>query len=131
MESLSLYGLLEHFNVQIREWKSHPKISKVYMNYGGIFIKGSMDPSYPLTIEERWTLNLSLFKFEFIPHLDIFLFEMQNVTAACSTILVNNLIPIKNTYFNDYQGLSDVSKGNVQEKPGMPIFFFQFNKPIK
>ena len=51
MESLSLYGLLEHFNVQIREWKSHPKIPKVYMNYGVIFIKGSMDPSYPLTIE--------------------------------------------------------------------------------
>ena len=39
---------------------------------------------------------------------------MPNVTAACSTILFNNLIPIKNSYFNDYQGLSDVSKGNVQ-----------------
>ena len=39
---------------------------------------------------------------------------MQNVIAACSTILFNNLIPIKNSYFNDYQGLSDVSKGNVQ-----------------
>ena len=114
MESLSLYGLLDHFNVQIRKWKSHPKIPKVYMNYGVIFIKGSMDPSYPLTIEVRWTLNLSLFKFEFIPHLDIFLFEMQNVTAACSTILFNNLIPIKISFFNDYQGLSDVSKGNVQ-----------------
>ena len=36
---------------------------------------------------------------------------MQNVIAACSTIL---LIPIKNSYFNDYQGLSDDSKGNVQ-----------------
>ena len=28
--------------------------------------------------------------------------------------ILNNLIPIKNSYFNDYQGLSDVSKGNVQ-----------------
>ena len=92
MESLSLYDLLEHFNVQLREWKSHPKIPKVYMNYDVIFIKGSRDPSYPLTIEVRWTPNLSLFKFEYIPHLDIFLFEMQNVTAACSTILFNNLI---------------------------------------
>ena len=98
----------------LREWKSHPKIPKVYMNYDVILIKGSRDPSYPLTIEVRWTPNLSLFKFEFIPHLDIFLFEMQNVTAACSTILFNNLILIKNSYFNDYQGLSDVSKGNVQ-----------------
>ena len=85
-----------------------------------------MDPSYPLTIEVRWTLNLSLFKFEFIPHLDIFLFEMQNVTAACSTILFNNLIPIKNSYFNDYQGLSDVSKGNVQvyRSQACPSSFF-------
>ena len=114
MESLSLYGLIEHFNVQIRESKSHPKIPRVYMNYEVIFIKGSRDSSYPLKIEVRWTPNLSLFQFEFIPHLDIFLFEMQNVIAACSTILFNNLIPIKNSYFNDYQGLSDVSKGNVQ-----------------
>ena len=48
-----------------------------------------------LTVEVRWTPNLSIFKFEFTPHLDTFLFEMQNVTAACSTILFNNLIPIK------------------------------------
>ena len=40
MESLILYGLLEHFNVQTREWKSHPKIPKVYMKYDVIFIKG-------------------------------------------------------------------------------------------
>ena len=86
IESLSLYGLLEHFNVQIREWKSHPKIPKVYMKYDVIFIKGSRGPSYPLTIEVRWTPNLSLFKFEFIPHLDTFLFEMQNVTAAYYSI---------------------------------------------
>ena len=105
---------LRHFNVQIRESKSHPKIPRVYMNYEVIFIKGSRDPSYPLKIEVRWTPNLSLFQFVYIPHLDIFLFEMQNVIAACSTILFNNLIPIKNSYFNDYQGLSDVSKGNVQ-----------------
>ena len=40
---------------------------------------------------------------------------MQNVTAACSTnILLNKLIPIKNSHFNDYRGISDVSKGNVQ-----------------
>ena len=84
------------------------------MNYDVIFIKGSRDPSYQLTIEVRWTPNSSLFKFEFIPHLDIFLLEMQNVTAACSTILFNNLIPIENSYFNNYQVLSDVSKGNVQ-----------------
>ena len=51
---------------------------------------------------------------QFITHLDTFLFEMQNVTAACSIILFNYLIPIKNSYFNDYQGLSDVSIGNVQ-----------------
>ena len=56
------------------------------MKYDVIFIKGSRGPSYPLTIEVRWTPNLSLFKFEFIPHLDTFLFEMQNVTAACSNI---------------------------------------------
>ena len=87
---------------------------RVYMNYEVIFIKGSRDPSYPLKIEVRCTPNLPLFQFDFIPHLDIFLFEMQNVTAACSTILFNNLIPIKNSYFNDYQGLSDVSKGHVQ-----------------
>ena len=86
------------------------------MKYDVIFIKGSRGPSYQLTIEVRWTPNLSLFKFEFIPHLDTFLFEMQNVTAACSTFLfttTSNLLPIKNSYFNDYQGLSDVSKGNV------------------
>ena len=53
--------------------------------------KGQGGPSYPLTIEVRWPPNLSLFKFEFIPHLDTFLFEMQNVTAACSTILFNYL----------------------------------------
>ena len=100
MESLSLYGLIEHFNVQIRESKSHPKIPRVYMNYEVIFIKGSRDPSYPLKIEVRWTPNLSLFQFEYIPHLDIFLFEMQNVIAACSTILFNNLIPIKNSYIS-------------------------------
>ena len=123
MDSLSLYGLFEHFNVQIREWKSHPKITKVYIKYDVIFIKGSRGPSYltievrygpHLTIEVRWTPNLSTFQFEFIPHLDKVLFEMQNVTAACSTILFNKLIPIKHSYFNDYQGLSDVSKGNVQ-----------------
>ena len=67
-----------------------------------------------LTIEVKLTPNLSVLKFEFIPHLDTFLFEMQNVIAACSTILFNNLIPIKNSYFNDYQGLCDISKGNVQ-----------------
>ena len=84
MECLNLYGLLEH----LREWKSHPKIPKVYMNYDVILNKGSRDPSYPLTIEVRWIPNLSLFKFEFIPHLDIFLCEMQNVTATCTTILL-------------------------------------------
>ena len=41
------------------------------------------------TIEVRWTAQFSIFKFELIPHLDIFLFEMQNVTAACSTVLFN------------------------------------------
>ena len=45
IESLSLYGPLEHFNVQITEWKSHPKIPKVYMKYDVIFIKGSRGPS--------------------------------------------------------------------------------------
>ena len=35
------------------------------------------------------------FKCLFIPHLNTFLFEMQNVTAACSTILFKYLIPIK------------------------------------
>ena len=39
---------------------------------------------------------------------------MQNVTDACFTLLFNNLIPTQNSYFNDYQGLSDVPKGNVQ-----------------
>ena len=58
--------------------------------------------------------NVSIFKFIFIPHLDTFSFEMQNVTAACCTFLFNNLIPIKNSYFNAYQGLCDISKGNVQ-----------------
>ena len=131
MNSLSLYGLLEHFNIQIRELKSHPKILKVYMKYDVIFIKGSRSPSY-LTIAVRWTPNLSIFKFEFKPPLDKFLFEMQNVTAACSTILFNNLIPIKNSYFNDYQGLSDVSKGNVQvEARHAHLFFLQSNRPIK
>ena len=78
-----------------------------------------------LTIEVRWTPNLSIFKFEFIPHLDTFLFGMQNVTAACFTILFNNLIPNKNSYFNDYKGLSDISKGNVQvEAPACPSSSF-------
>ena len=79
IESLSLYGPLEHFNVQITEWKSHPKIPKVYMKYDVIFIKGSRGPSSSLIVEVRWTPNLSLFMFEFIPHLDTFLFEIQIV----------------------------------------------------
>ena len=79
MESLSLYDLLEHFNVQITEWKSHPKIPKVYMKYDVIFIKGSRGPSSSLIVEVRWTPNLSLFMFEFLPHLDTCLFEIQIV----------------------------------------------------
>ena len=75
-------------------------------------------------------LSLFLFKFKFIPHLDTFLFEMQNVTAACSTFLfTTNLLPIKNSYFNDYQGLSDVSKGSRSQ--ACPPSFFQSNRPIK
>ena len=65
------------------------------MKYDVIFIKGSRGPSY-LTIEVRWSPpppNFSIFKFEFIPHLDIFLLEMQNVTDACSTILFNYFNP--------------------------------------
>ena len=87
--------------------------------------KGSRDPFLPAQNRGKMYPQFTTLSVRFyIPHLDIFLFEMQNVTAACSTILFNNLIPIKNSYFNDYQGLSDVSKGNVQvEKPGMPIFF--------
>ena len=131
MESLSIYGLIEHFNVQIRESKSHPKIPRVYMNYEVIFIKGSRDPSYPLIIEVRWTPNLSLFQFEFIPHLDIFLFEMQNVIAACSTILFNNLIPIKTHISTIIRALVMFRKETCKQKPGMPIFFFQYNRPIK
>ena len=57
MESLSLYGLLEHFNVQIREWKSHPKIPKVYelwrhihQRVNGFILpahnRGKMDPQF-------------------------------------------------------------------------------------
>ena len=46
--------------------------------------RGKMDPP-----------NFSIIKFEFIPNLDIILFEMQNVTVAYSTILFNYLIPIK------------------------------------
>ena len=68
------------------------------------------------TIEVRWTPNspqsLSSSLYLTLTH---FLFEMQNVTACvfyCS--IFNNLIPIKNSYFNDYHSLSDISKGNVQ-----------------
>ena len=50
--------------------------------------RGKMDPSSNFTI-------FNMFKFEFIPRLDTFLFEMQNVIAACSTILFSYLIPIK------------------------------------
>ena len=101
MESLSLYDLIEHFNVQIRESKSHPKIPRVY-NYelwSHIHqrVKGSILPAQN---RGKMDPNLSLFQFEYIPHLDIFLFEMQNVIAACSTILFNNLIPIKNSYIS-------------------------------
>ena len=98
--------------------------SIVYMTYDVIFIKGPRGPSYLtiMTIEVRWTPHFSLFKFEFIPHLDKFLFEMQNVTVACSTILFNYLIPIKNSYFNDYS-LSNISKRTVQVE-AMSIFFF-------
>ena len=72
--SLYLYGLFEHFSVQIREWKSYHlegnylayKYQKlnwlipIPMKYDVIFINGSRGPSY-LTIEVRWTpqfLNL-------------------------------------------------------------------------
>ena len=65
MESLSLYGLIEHFNVQIRESKSHPKIPRVY-NYelwshihqrvkGSILPaqnRGKMDPQF-ITLSVR------------------------------------------------------------------------------
>ena len=48
MESLSLYGLFEHFNVQIREWKSHPRILKVYEIWRHIHqrVKGSILPAH-------------------------------------------------------------------------------------
>ena len=100
------------------------------MKYDVIFIKGSRGPSY-LTIEARWTPNFSIFKFEFIPHLDTFLSEMQNVTAVCSTILFNNLIPIKNSYFNDYHSLSDILKGNLEVETMYANLLFQSNRPIK
>ena len=44
MDSLSLYSIFEHFNVHIKEWKSHPKIPKDYMEADVIFIKGSILP---------------------------------------------------------------------------------------
>ena len=73
-----------------------------------------------LTIEGKWIPNLSIFKFEFIPHLDTFLFEIRNVTAACSTIVL-----FKNSYFNDYQGLCDSLKGNLQvEANHVRLLFF-------
>ena len=46
------------------------------------------------------------FKFEFISNLDTFLFEMQNVTVACSTFLFNYLIPIKKLIFQRLQSYS-------------------------
>ena len=57
MDPLSLYGLFEHFNVQIRVRNSHHfegnyLVYKVYEIYDVIFIKGSRGPSY-LTIEVR------------------------------------------------------------------------------
>ena len=103
---------MAYLNTLMSRWEigSHIPIflKSIWHNfYAVIFIKGSRGLSY-LTIEVRWTPQF--LKFEFIPHLDTFLFEMQNVTAACSTILFNNLIPIKNSYFNDHHSLSDISK---------------------
>ena len=71
------------------------------MKYDVIFIKGSRGPSY-LTKEVRWTPppSYSIFKFEFIPHLDKFLFEMQNVTATCSIFLFNYLVQIKQAHIS-------------------------------
>ena len=49
------------------------------MKYDVIFIKGQGVHliNIPAPIVVKWTPNLSHFKFEFIPHLDTFLLEMQ------------------------------------------------------
>ena len=96
------------------------------MNYEFIFIKGSRDPSYPLKIEVRCTPNLPLFQFDFIPHLDIFLFEMQNVTAACSTILfkllIITLLHIK------YEQRNTVTNIRIYTSPGQAIIMAMQDK---
>ena len=96
-----------------------------------IFIKGSRGSSY-LTIEVKWTPppNFSISKFEFIPHLDISLFEMQNVTAACSTILFNYSIPIKKAHISTIIALVIFRREKVQVV-AMPIFFIQYNRTNK
>ena len=65
-------------------------------------------------------LNFSIFKFEFIPHRNIFLFEMQNLTAAYSTFL----IPIKKLIFQRLYSLSDISKRKGASGGHAPSFFF-------
>ena len=54
---------------------------------------------------------------------------MQNVTAACSTILFNYLNPDQKAhYFNDYS-LSDISKRKGASIVAMPSSFFSLIEP--
>ena len=95
-------------------------------------VKGSILPH----IEVRWTShrgkmdppNFSIFKFEFIPHLDIFLFEMQNITAACSSILFNYLIPIKKLIIISTIIALVIIRREKLQVVAMPIFFYQSNR---
>ena len=66
--------------------------------------------------------------FELISNLDIFLFEMRNATAACSTVLLNP--DQKAHYFNDYS-LSDISKRKTASSGHAHLFPPQYNRANK
>ena len=53
---------------------------------------------------------------------------MQDVTATCSTILFNYLIPIKQGHISMIIALVIFRRETVQSVT-MPILFFQANKP--